>query len=226
MPIRGPSGAADPANPEGGTLPYEIDEFIGTETDPETPIVLAGVDSTGTAEAITYYAYYIINVQMLGITAPPDFSAVITQPKTVTIRSEFPDMFDRLIKYLKYSEDNTDITNNYNVKTYGTVPRFADLPPQYTAVYEYISPPAGSKSVTIRVNHYQYSEVGGSATPATPPWGNSNPIGNATYNQYITFSDWTFTINENFTLVNQYFLSSVANGTAGIKAKTVYPELN
>ena len=77
MPIRGPSGAADPANPEGGTLPYELDEFIGTETDPEAPIVLAGVDSTGADMDITYYAYYIINVQMLGITAPPDFSAVI-----------------------------------------------------------------------------------------------------------------------------------------------------
>jgi hypothetical protein len=223
MPIRGPSGAADPANPEGGTLPYEIDEFIGTETDPETPIVLAGVDSTGADMEITYYAYYIINVQMLGMTAPPDFSAVITQPKTVTITSAFPDMFDRIIKYLKYSEDNTDITNNYNVKTYGTVPRFAELPEQYTAVYEYISPPAGSKSVTIRVNHYEYASVG---SAGSAPWGNSNPIGNATYNQYITFSDWTFTINENFNLVNQYFLTSVANGTAGIKAKTVYPELN
>jgi hypothetical protein len=223
MPILGPSGEADPANPEGGTLPYELDEFIGTETDPEAPIVLAGVDSTGADMAITYYAYYIINVQMVGMTAPPDFSAVITQPKTVTITSAFPDMFDRLIKYLKYSEDNTDITNNYNVKTYGTVPRFADLPAQYTAVYEYESPPAGTKSVTIRVNHYEYSSVG---TAASAPWGNSNPIGNATYNQYITFSDWTFTINENFNLVNQYFLTSVANGTAGIKAKTVYPELN
>jgi hypothetical protein len=224
MPIRGPSGAADPANPEGGTLPYEIDEFIGTETDPETPIVLAGVDSTGSDMEITYYAYYIINVQMLGMTAPPDFSAVITQPKTVTITSAFPDMFDRLIKYLKYSEDNTDIQNNYNVKTYGTVPRFADLPAQYTAVYEYSSPPATTKSVTIRVNHYEYSSVGGGG--ATAPWGSSNPIGNPAYNSYITFSDWTFTVNENYTLVNQYFLSSVANGTAGIKAKTVYPELN
>jgi hypothetical protein len=224
MPIRGPSGAADPANPEGGTLPYELTEFIGTETNPAVPIVLAGVDSAGTAEAITYYAYYIINVQMLGITAPPDFSAVITQPKTVTIRSEFPDMFDRLIKYLKYSEDNTDITNNYNVKTYGTVSRFANLPEQYTAVYEYISPPAGTKSITIRVNHYEYSSVGGGGAAA--PWGSSNPIGNPAYNSYITFSDWTFTLNENFALVNQYFLSSVANGTAGIKAKTVYPELN
>ena len=156
MPIRGPSGAADPADPEGGTLPYEIDEFIGTETDPETPIVLAGVDSIGADMEITYYSYYIINVQMLGMTPPPDFNPVITQPKTVTINSAFPDMFDRLIKYLKYSEDNTDIQNNYNVKTYGTVPRFAELPPQYTAVYEYRSPPATTKSVTIRVNHYEY----------------------------------------------------------------------
>lgn len=226
MPIRGPNGPEDPTNPEGGTLPYEIDEFIGTETDPETPIVLAGVVSAGADMAITNYAYYIINVQMLGMTPPPDFSAVITQPRTVTITSAFPDMFDRLIKYLKYSEDNTDITNNYNVKTYGTVPRFADLPEQYTAVYEYRSPPATSKSVTIRVNHYEYSDVSGSVTPATPPWGTGNPIGNPAYNSYITFSDWTFTVNENYTLVNQYFLSSVANGTAGIKAKTVYPELN
>jgi hypothetical protein len=222
MPIRGPSGAADPANPEGGTLPYEIDEFIGTETDPETPIVLAGVDSIGADMEITYYSYYIINVQMLGMTPPPDFNPVITQPKTVTINSAFPDMFDRLIKYLKYSEDNTDIQNNYNVKTYGTVPRFAELPPQYTAVYEYRSPPATTKSVTIRVNHYEYA----SATSGSAPWGTGNPIGNPAYNSYITFSDWTFTVNENYTLVNQYFLSSVANGTAGIKAKTVYPELN
>ena len=224
MPILGPS-AADPNDPEL-TVPYELLEFIGTETNPVVPIVLNGVVSSGADMAITNYAYYIINVQMLGITAPPDFSAVITQPKTVTIRSAMPDMFDRVIKYLKYSEDNTDITNNYNVKTYGTVSRFANLPPQYTAVYEYISPPAGSKSVTIRVNHYEYSEVGSSVTPATPPWGSGNPIGNAAYNAYIKYSDWTFTINENFTLVNQYFLSSVANGTAGIKAKTVYPELN
>ena len=223
MPIRGPNGPADPTNPEGGTLPYELLEFIGTETDPEAPIILEGVASAGSDMAITNYAYYIINVQMLGMTAPPDFNAVITQPKTVTITSAFPDMFDRLIKYLKYSEDNTDIENNYNVKTYGTVPRFADLPAQYTAVYEYSSPPATTKSVTIRVNHYEYASVG---SAASAPWGNSNPIGNATYNQYITFSDWTFTINENYTLVNQYFLSSVANGTAGVKARTVYPELN
>ena len=226
MPIRGPNGPADPTNPEGGTLPYELLEFIGTETDPEAPIILEGVASAGSDMAITNYAYYIINVQMLGMTAPPDFNAVITQPKTVTITSAFPDMFDRLIKYLKYSEDNTDIENNYNVKTYGTVSRFAELPEQYTAVYEYRSPPATSKSVTIRVNHYEYSDVSGSVTPATPPWGSSNPIGNPAYNSYITFSDWTFTINENYQLVNQYFLSSVANGTAGIKAKTVYPELN
>jgi len=225
MPILGPSGAADPANPEQ-SLPYELTEFIGTETNPVVPIVLNGAVSAGADMAITNYAYYIINVQMLGITAPLDFSAVITQPKTVTIRSGFPDMFDRVIKYLKYSEDNTDITNNYNLKTYGTVSRFANLPAQYTAVYEYISPPAGSKSVTIRVNHYEYSEVGSSITPVTPPWGSGNPIGNAAYNAYIKYSDWTFTINENFTLVNQYFLSSVAAGTAGIKAKTVYPELN
>jgi len=223
MPILGPSGAADPANPEQ-SLPYELTEFIGTETNPVVPIVLNGVVSSGEEPSLSYYSYYIINVQMLGVTAPLDFSAVITQPQTVTIRSSMPDMFDRVIKYLKYSEDNTDITNNYNVKTYGTVSRFANLPAQYTAVYEYISPPAGSKSVTIRVNHYQHLSSIGSA--ASPPWGNSNPIGNAAYNQYITFSDWTFTINENFTLVNQYFLSSVAAGTAGIKAKTVYPELN
>jgi hypothetical protein len=221
MPIRGPSGAADPTNPEL-TVPYELDEFIGTETDPEVPIVLAGIDSAGSDMEIVYYSYYIINCVMLGMTAPPDFNPVITQPKTVTINSAFPDMFDRTIKYLKYSEDNTDIENNFNVKTYGTVPRFVELPERYTAVYEYISPPAGTKSVTIRVNHYEYQ----SSTSGSPPWGTGNPIGNPAYDSYITFSDWTFTINENFQLVNQYFLASVANGTAGIKAKTVYPELN
>jgi hypothetical protein len=223
MPILGPSGVPDRNNPDI-TTPYELLEFIGTETNPEVPIVLEGVASTGSAPDLVYYSYYIINVQMLGMTPPPDFNVVITQPKTVTIKSAFPDMFDRLIKYLKYSEDNTDITDNYNVKTYGTVSRFAELPDQYTAVYEYRSPPATSKSVTIRVNHYEYSSFGGGG--ASAPWGTGNPIGNPAYNSYITFSDWTFTINENYTLVNQYFLSSVANGTAGQKAKTVYPELN
>ena len=77
MPILGPSGEADPANPEGGTLPYELDEFIGTETDPEAPIVLAGVDSTGADMAFTNYAYYIINVQMVGMTALKSGGAVI-----------------------------------------------------------------------------------------------------------------------------------------------------
>lgn len=223
MPIRGPGGGSDPTNPDL-TIPYELLEFIGTETTPEAPIVLTGVDSVGADMAITYYSYYIINCQMLDITPPPDFNVVITQPKTVTITSAFPDMFDRVIKYLKYSEDNTDITDNYNVKTYGTVSRFADLPEQYTAVYEYRSPPATAKSVTIRVNHYEYSSVGGLGGSA--PWGSGNPIGNPAYDSYITFSDWTFTINENYQLVNQYFLSSVATGTAGQKAKTVYPELN
>ena len=225
MPILGPSGVPDRNNPDI-TTPYELLEFIGTETNPEVPIVLEGVASAGDGDAGMSYAYYIISVEMLGMTPPPDFNVVITQPKTVTIKSAFPDMFDRLIKYLKYSEDNTDITDNYNVKTYGTVSRFAELPDQYTAVYEYRSPPATSKSVTIRVNHYEYSEVTGSVGSASPPWGTGNPIGNPAYNSYIKYSDWTFTINENFTLVNQYFLSSVANGTAGIKAKTVYPELN
>lgn len=228
MPFSGPGGGADPTNPEL-TLPYILLEFIGTETVPPAPIVLTGIEFVGDEISGTTYSYYIIGAEILGMAPPPDFNVVITQPNIVTIRSSFPDMFDRLIKYLKYSEDNTDIVNNYNVKTYGSVTRFSELPENFTAVYEYRSPPATTKPITIRVNHYLYSSIGGPSGgggTGSAPWGTGNPIGNPAYDSYITYTDWTFTLDENYELVNQYFLASVSNGTFSKNAKTVYPELN
>lgn len=224
MPFIGPSGGPDPANPES-TIPYILTEYIGTETDPEVPIVITGVESTGDESATTNYYYYVIDVEILDETTPSDFNVVITQPRTVTITTAFPDMFDRVIKYLKYDSDNIDLENNFNVKTYLTVPRFADLPEVYTGVYEYVAPAVQEKTVTIRVNHYEYSEDSLSGTGAAP-WGSSNPIGNPLYDEYITFSDWSFTLNENFLLSLEYMQSAIRAGSSFQRALQKYPELN
>jgi hypothetical protein len=222
MPFIGPSGGADPTNPEL-TIPYILEEYIGTETDPEVPIVLTGVESVGDEFATTNYYYYVIDVELVDETTPPDFDVVITQPRTVTIRTAFPDMFDRLIKFLVYDNDNTGLPTDNNVKTFLTVPRFADLPEIYTGVYEYVAPPTPDKTVTVRVNHYEYSEssVGGLGAP----WGTSNPIGNPLYDEYITFSDWSFTLNENFLLSLQYMQIAIRSGTSNETAQELYPEL-
>lgn len=227
MPFIGPSGGTDPTNPEL-TIPYILEEYIGTETDPEVPIVLTGVESTGDEFDTTNYYYYVIDVELLEETTPPDFNVVITQPRTVTITTAFPDMFDRLIKYLKYDADNIDLQNNFNVKTFLTVPRFADLPDRYTGVYEYVAPAVQEKTVTIRVNHYEYSEssVGGGGGGSGAPWGSGNPIGNPLYDEYITFSDWSFTLNENFLLSLEYMQSAIRSGTSFQRALQKYPELN
>ena len=232
MPFTGPSGGVDPTNPEN-SIPYELEEYIGTETDPEVPIVLTGVDSVGDELSTTNYYYYIIGVEMVDETEPPDLNIVITQPKTITITSAFPDMFDRIIKFLKYDVDNVDLTNNYNVKTYLTVPRFADLPERYTGVYEYVPPSVQEKTITFRIHHYLYSETttagteGGGGTVLTgAPWGSSDPRGNPAYDSYITSTDWSFTLNENWRLSLQYMQVAIRAGTSYKRAEQKYPELN
>ena len=88
------------------------------------------------------------------------------------------------------------------------------------------------KTITFRIHHYQYSETiaadpgGGGGISSGAPWGSSDPRGNPAYDSYITSTDWSFTLNENWRLSLQYMQVAIRAGTSYKRAEQKYPELN
>lgn len=188
-----------------------LTEFIGT---PGLTVALTSPPVTpaepppegGVAETVSY-TYEIVSVTCVDQYVPDDL-VITLGTDSFTFSSSFPDMFDRVIKYLVYDVDNVDIQNNYNIKTYLQVTRFNDLPELFTGVYEYIPPSVQSRQVpfTVVYDETMISSLSGSTTTR------------------IT-DTWTFTINENWELALSYLKYYVKQGSKAKRAVVKYPEL-
>lgn len=192
-----------------------LKEFVGTPglsvtlTPPPAPVGGGGGGEGGgeVVDTITY-SYDIVSVTCTDSHIPDDL--VITfDGDTFTIVSEFPDMFDRVIKYLVYDEDNVGMEPNYNVKTYLQVTRFKDLPDLFTGVYRYIPPSVQTRPVSFTVVYDEnaFGTLSGSATSRVT-------------------ETWTFIIEENWELALSYLKYYVKQGTKAKQATQRYPELN
>lgn len=189
-----------------------LTEFIGTPgltvTLTSPPVTPAEPPPEGGAAETVSYTYEVVSVTCIDQYVPDDL-VITLGTDSFTIASSFPDMFDRVIKYLVYDVDNVNIQNNYNIKTYLQVTRFNDLPELFTGVYEYVPPSVQSREVpfTVVYDETVISSFTGSTTTR------------------IT-DTWTFTINENWQLALEYLKYYVKQGSKAKQATVKYPELN